>query len=151
MLYFRSRKIPEISNIRYICHPFSQAIINTYRVPTRLLIAGGGEIKSLEGTTQGDPLAMQFYALGMNPLILLLSSQVHEVKQVWLADDATGAGKLEKLKLWWDLVIQEGAKYGYFVNQSKSWLILKNHDQLEAAEEIFEGSQIKITTAGKGI
>ena len=145
----RLNRMAALHNIRYICHPFSQAIINTYRVPARLFITGGGEIKSLEGTTQGDPLAMQFYALGMNPLTLFLSTHVHEVKQVWLADDATGAGKLEKLKLWWDLVIQEGVKYGYFVNQSKSWLILKNHDQLEAAEEIFEGSHIKITTAGK--
>jgi hypothetical protein len=42
-----------LHNIRYICHPFSQVLINTYRVPARLLIIGGGEIKSLEGTTQG--------------------------------------------------------------------------------------------------
>ena len=69
---------------------------------------------------------MQFYALGTNPLLRLLRAQVPEVKQVWLADDATGAGKLDKLKEWWDKVILEGTKFGYFVNQSKSWLILKN-------------------------
>ena len=138
-----------LHNVRYICHPFSQALINTYRVPSRLLIVGGGEIKSLEGTTQGDPLAMQFYALGTNPLLQHLQSRVPEVQQVWLADDATGAGKLDKLKLWWDEVIEEGTKLGYYVNESKSWLILKNPDDLETAQTVFENSSIKITTAGK--
>ena len=138
-----------LHNIQYICHPISQALINTYRVPSRLFIIGGDEIKSLEGTTQGDPLAMQFYALGTNPLLRLLQAQVPEVKQVWLADDATGAGKLGKLKVWWDKVILEGMKLGYFVNQSKSWLILKNPDELATAQSIFENSQIKITTSGK--
>ena len=138
-----------LHNIQYICHPMSQALINTYRAPSRLFIIGGGEIKSLEGTTQGDPLAMQFYALGTNPLLRLLQRCVPEIKQVWLADDATGAGKLDKLKLWWDKVILEGTKLGYFVNQSKSWLILKDPDELETAQNIFENSQIKITTSGK--
>ena len=31
-----------------------------YRIPTRSFIAGGGEILSREGRTQGDNLAMPF-------------------------------------------------------------------------------------------
>ena len=58
---------------------------------------------SSEGTTQGDPLAMQFYALGTNPLLRFLQSKVPEVSQVWLADVAMGAGKLPSLKAWCDL------------------------------------------------
>ena len=138
-----------IHNIQYLCHPFSQALINTYRVPSRLFIIGGGEIQSQEGTTQGDPLAMQFYALGTNPLLQHLRQSVPEVQQVWLADDATGAGKLDSLKVWWDKVIQEGTKLGYFVNESKSWLILKNPEDLDRAKTIFGNSSIKFTTSGK--
>ena len=138
-----------LHNIRYLCHPFSQVLINTYRVPSRLLIIGGGEIQSLEGTTQGDPLAMQFYALGTNPLLQHLRACVPEVQQVWLADDATGAGKLDQLKTWWDKVIEEGTKLGYYVNESKSWLILKNPEDMENAKSIFQNSSIKFTTAGK--
>ena len=41
---------------------------------------------------------------------------VKVVKEVWLADDATSGGKLEPLKQWWDIVIEEGAKFGYHVN-----------------------------------
>ena len=91
---------------------------------------------------------MQFYALGTNPILNLLRSQVPEVQQVWLADDASGAGKLAQLRVWWDNIIREGAKFGYSVNQSKSWLILKNPDIELAAQSIFEGSSIQITTAG---
>jgi len=138
-----------LHNIRYICPPLSQTLINTYRKPARLFIGGGKEIMSSEGTTQGDPLAMQFYALGTNPLLRFLQSKVPEVSQVWLADDATGAGKLPRLREWWDLVITEGVKLGYHVNESKSWLILKNPNEMEAAKRTFEGSHINMTTSGK--
>ena len=74
---------------------------------------------------------------------------VPEVQQVWLADDATGAGKLDKLKLWWDKIIHEGEKLGYFVNETKSWLILKKTEDDDVARSLFANSSIKITTCGK--
>ena len=58
-----------LHNIRIICPPFANILINTYRMPSRLLVTGGGEIQSQEGTTQGDNLAMAFYGLGTNPLL----------------------------------------------------------------------------------
>ena len=138
-----------LHNIQYLCHPFSKVLINTYRASSRLFIIGGGEIQSQEGTTQGDPLAMQFYALGTNPILQYLRMSVPEVQQVWLADDATGAGKLDKLKLWWDKIIHEGEKLGYFVNETKSWLILKKPEDDDVARSLFANSSIKITTCGK--
>ena len=47
---------------------------------------------SEECTTQGDPLAMPMYALGVVPLINALSDDF--IKQVWYADDATACGHL---------------------------------------------------------
>ena len=47
-----------------------------------------GEISSLEGTTQGDPLALSMYALAVVPLIRQLHSTVPDASQVWFADDA---------------------------------------------------------------
>ena len=67
-------------------------------------------------------------------------------QQVWLADDASGVGKLAHLRVWLDKIIQEGAKFGYSVNQSKSWLILKNPDTELAAQSIFEGSNAIMST-----
>ena len=72
-------------------------LINTYRNPARLFIAGGGEILSREGTTQGDPLAMPFYAVFKSLLITILRKKFDCIKQVWLADDASAAGNLDHL------------------------------------------------------
>ena len=68
--------------------------INTYREPTRLFIMGGKELRSVEGTTQGDPLAMSLYAVSLQTLITRLGVSCR-AKQCWFADDATGAGSVE--------------------------------------------------------
>ena len=138
-----------LHNIQYLCPEFATVLINTYRVPSRLFVVNGGEILSVEGTTQGDTLAMQFYGISITPVINFLRERVPNISQVWLADDATGAGTLNELLKWWKLVITEGEKYGYYVKPSKSWLIVKNPDHLQQAEELFHNSPIKKTTAGK--
>ena len=66
-----------------------------------------------------------------NPILRTLKTAIPSISQVWLADDATGAGKLHPLKEWWDLIKMEGTKYGYFVKPTKSWLILKDGSKLE--------------------
>ena len=119
------------------------------RTPARLFLSNGNEIESAEGTTQGCPLAMPFYGISVKPIITKLRQAVPNVFQVWLADDATGAGNLNELKKWWDLIVKEGEKFGYFVKPSKSWLILKNPEKLNETKALFESSPINITTAGK--
>ena len=79
---------------------------------------------------------MSFYALATVEIQNHLLITVGEVKQVWLANDATGAGSLESLKKWW-VEIEECGCYGYYVIQSKSWLILKNQILLKKKKEIF--------------
>ena len=58
--------------------------------------------------------------------------------QVRLADDITGARKILDLRIWWDTIISEGKKFGYYVNQSKSCLIIKNPNNLDHAQNIFK-------------
>ena len=120
-----------LHNIQYVCPPFAPILINTYRNPARLVVNNGRELLSREGTTQGENLAMSFYAVSIKVMLDNLSSlssnpEVGSVKQVWLADDGTGAGKLQSLKSWWDTVLTEGAKIGFHVNASKFWLIAKD-------------------------
>ena len=138
-----NRKVA-LHNMQYLCPNFATVLINTYRQSSRLFITGGGEIASAEGTTQGDSLAMQFYGISTKPLISRLCHQTTKVFQVWLADDATGAGTLPNLRKWWDIVQNEGKQFGYFVKPTKSWLI---PNQLQ--ETMFRDSEIRITTAGK--
>ena len=138
-----------LHNIQYTCPPFAKVLINTYRQPSHLFVAGGKEISSREGTTQGDNLAGSFYALGTTPLQNKLREKSPEIKQVWLADDATGGGSIINLRPWWDTIINDGGKFGYDVNEGKSWLILKDPAKLQLARDTFQGTAIKITTEGK--
>ena len=125
-----------LHNVQRTCPAFATILINTYRVSSRLAVSGGAEIKSQEGSTQGDNLGGHFYNQGTIPLQTLLSVTVPSVSQVWLADDATGAGTLEHLKEWWDCIVKSGSRFGYLVNNSKSWLILKDPALLEQASAL---------------
>ena len=58
-----------LHNIQIMCKEMALYVINTYRIPSRLFICGGGEILSREGTTEGDPLAMPWYALHTSIMI----------------------------------------------------------------------------------
>ena len=66
--------------------------------PSRLFITGGKEILSNEGTTQGDLIAIEVYALGLIPLLTwIISNNTGNLIHVGLADDLTGVGKIHKL------------------------------------------------------
>ena len=138
-----------LHNIQTTCPQFATILVNTHREPTRMVILGGKEILSTEGTTQGDNLAMTFYALGTTLLQNALRTAAPHVKQVWLVDDATVAGTLTNLKTWWDTIFIQGTKIGYNVNQNKSWLKLKDKNNRQTAKDMFRDTEIQITTDGK--
>ena len=70
-----------LHNIQISC-PFSRILINTYRIPSRMIILGGVALQSTEGTTQGDNLAMPFYAISTVQIQHILRFSVSDVKQV---------------------------------------------------------------------
>jgi hypothetical protein len=137
-----------LHNIQITCPKIATYLINTYRHPTRLFIAGGKEILSQEGTTQGDPLAMPWYSLSTVSMINHLRTEVDDITQVWLADDAAAAGKIKQLHEWYLCLENIGKQHGYYVNGSKSWLIVKSNEAAERAKTIF-GDSVNITTEGK--
>jgi len=137
-------RIVALHNIRQLCPPFAPILINIYRSPASLFISGN-VLLSEEGTTQGDPLAMPFYALATIPLLQRLPSGV---VQVWYADDACAGGKLCALRKWWDHLCKLGPSFGYFVNPVKTWLITKHHVQQDAVAG-FADSGIRITSEGR--
>ena len=92
---------------------------------------------------------MSFYALATIEINNRLRITASEVKQVWLADDATGAGSLESLKRCWINIIEEGGRYGNYLNESKSLFVLKNQTLLIKIEILFSDTKINVTTEGK--
>ena len=89
---------------------------------------------------------MAMYAIGVMPLINKL--QAHEAKQTWFADDATACGRSNELLEWFTDLKKFGPGFGYFVNPSKSWLIVKE-DHLTIAKKVFDGTGINITVDGR--
>ena len=99
-----------LRNTYVICPAIATYVSNTYRHPSRRFVAGGAEIKSQGGTTQGHPLAMPWFSLNTVPVIQSLRNQVPSVKHVWLADDVFGGGKLRDLREWYNLIVSQGKR-----------------------------------------
>ena len=74
---------------------------NCYRQWATLVVrniedGSGHFFHSKEGVTQGDPLAMITYYIGVLPLIRVLRTNHTQVSQPWYADDAGTGGSLER-------------------------------------------------------
>ena len=133
-----------IHNIKVSCPSLARYVENTYKDPTQLCIATGskrqiGKIQAEEGISQGDPIAMAIYAMG---IAALLNEHVAN------ADDLTGAGKIDKLKAWWDQIVTLGLQVGYHPNTRKSFLIFKPK-YYDHAENLFSGSNVVIIKEGQ--
>ena len=104
---------------------------------------------SVEETTQGDLLAMPGYGIGILPLLAAIKPEAEtQMKHVAYVDDLAGGSKLRKIREWWDRVVENGPKYGYYPKASKSWLVVKPEMELEATE-IFNGTGVNITIEGR--
>ena len=140
----RLKRQVTLLNCEKICPALSHILINTYRNNSQQFVDGQC-ILSKEGTTQGDPLSMAMYAIGTQPLIRRLDGIA---KQLWYADDSAAGSSLERLKRWWDMLVEIGPLYGYFPNSSKTHVLAKPQ-YAEAAREIFKDTGIVISTEGE--
>ena len=134
-----------LHNIEILCpqlHPF---LNNFYKQPA-ILFVGGKSILSSEGTTQGDVAAMIMYAISMIPLVY--DKTVTDIHKNFYADDGAGAGKLIRVKEWWELMKVRGPNYGYFPEPSKTVLVVKPQ-HLDEAEALCKSDGLIIRTSGK--
>ena len=133
-----------MQNLPILCPELAFFINNCYATPARLFISGGQEIKSAEETTQGDPTAMAaMYAIFILPLLETKS----KAKKIAFADDFGGVGSIEFLREWWDSITELGPYIGYYPNDSKSTLVVKER-YLDQAISFFADTNIKITCNG---
>ena len=139
-----------LHNVEYLCPPMATYLRNCYQKPSRLFIAGGKELVSAEGTTQGDPTAMPAYGIGILPFLALIRppQEVGEVKQVAYADDIGGGAKLGLHREWWNNIVQHGPSFGYFPKAAKSWLVVKP-EKYDEALQVFANTGINVTKEGR--
>ena len=140
-----------LHNIYILCPAISTFVTNCYATPARLFVIGGSEIKSNEGATQRDLVAMTIYALGITSRVMmmaeLVSTKCHDIKVVTFADDFSAAGKLKSL-LQWTALFKVGPKFGYFPEPARSWLITKPETHA-IGKELFKDTTVKIINSGK--
>ena len=85
----------------------------------------GKEITISEGTIQGCGLSTGFYDIGGNPLVQVMKEPL--VSQQWIYDDLAATGNPDDLRLWFEKLILEGPKFGYFPNAEKCYILA--HDE----------------------
>ena len=63
--------------------------------------------------TQGEPLAMVAYGIGIVPLIKRMKALYPKITQTWYADDAGALGTFGNIELYFNLLKRFGPGHGY--------------------------------------
>jgi hypothetical protein len=88
--------------VRHEWPPGGKFAFNCYKHWAVLVLRGNdGQaifIFSKEGVTQGDPLSMFAYRIGILPLIPQLKAEIPQVEQPWYADDAGAGARFDEIE-----------------------------------------------------
>ena len=103
---------------------------------------------SKEGVTQGDPLAMIAYGIGVLPLIQDLRRSHPRVTQPWYAYDAGAGGKLGDIMAHFRDLQLRGPARGYYPEPIKSILVVAKRN-VPRAKEYFRGIGIQVVTGSR--
>ena len=103
---------------------------------------------SKEGVTQGDPLVMIAYGIGVLPLIRVLQVDHPQVYQPWYADDAGAWGRFQDIMAHFRDLQLKGPARGYFSNPTKSILVVSEKN-VPRAKAYFRGMGIKVVTGSR--
>ena len=94
----------------------------------------GHLLHSKEGVTQGDPLAMIAYGIGVLPLIRVLRRDHPQVTQPWYADDVGAGWNFEAMIAHFRDLQLKGPSRGYFPEPTKSILVVAEQNVPQATE-----------------
>ena len=103
---------------------------------------------SKEGVTQGDPLSIIAYGIGVLTLMRDLRRDLPQVTQPWYADDAGAGGNFEAMMAHFRELQLKGLARGYFPEPTKSILVVAEQN-VPRATEYFCGMGIKIVTRSR--
>ena len=81
-------------------------------------------LHSREGVTQGGPLSMIAFGIGILLLIKSIKLDISDVTQSWYADDAGDLGTFTRLETYFDSLTRQVPGRGYYPKPPKSVLIV---------------------------
>ena len=121
----------------------AQFTFNCYRHWATLVIRGIGDgsghfLQRKEGVTQGAPLAMIAYGIGVLPLIRELREAHPRVTQPWYADNAGAGGTFIDVQAQFQDLQARGPALGYYPEPTKSILVM-SPENVARSEEHFRG------------
>ena len=107
----------------------AQFTFNCYRHWSTLVVRDTGDgsghfLHSKEGVTQGDPLAMIAYGIGIPPLIRELREAHPRVTQPWYVDYAGAGGTFAEVQAHFQDLQVWGPARGYYPELTKSILVV---------------------------
>ena len=141
-------RVAALWNTRILWPRASRFLFNSYRGFSFLVIGGHpGFILSKEGVIQGDPLSMLMYSVSILPLIHFLID-LKRWSQNWYADDSSCIADFASLKDWFSLLCQRGPGFGYFVEPTKSSLVVNSKFEMEAVNA-FEDLGVRVVTSSR--
>ena len=82
-------------------------------------------LHSIEGVTQGYPLEMIVYEIGIIPLINILKREIPDVTQPLYAYDDRSLGMFARLQAYFDSLARQGPGRGYHPEKTKIVLIVR--------------------------
>ena len=81
-------------------------------------------LHSREGMTQGDPIAMIEYGIGILPLIKNIKQEIPDVTQTCYAENSGALGTFARLETYFDSITRQEPGRGYHPKPSKRVLIV---------------------------
>ena len=100
--------------------------------------------------TQGDPISIATYGIGVLPLIKLLKAEFTDITQPWYVDDTGALIMFSNVELYFNLLKRFGPGCGYCPKPSK--IILAVHpDNLEARKRFGLSYGFKVCTGARYI
>ena len=142
MLWVVRHEWPSGARFCFNCYQHHALLVNRGAIGKTVMIP------SQEGVTQGDPLAMICFGIGILPLIRQLKSEFPAAKQQWYADDGSIAGTFATIQAVFEQLQQLGPNYGYFPESSKSILIVSPQN-VEQAKAEFANLQFQVETGAR--
>ena len=115
--------------VRHVWPSGACFVFNCYRHWSSLVLRNGNGttifLHSKEGVTQGVPLAMIVYEIGILPLIKNLKREIPDAAQPWYYDNARALGMFMRLETYFDSLTCQGPGRGYYPKPSKRILIIR--------------------------
>ena len=109
-------------------------------------VYGSGHfLRSKEVVTQGDPLSMIEYGIGVLSLIRELWTAHLQVTQPWYSDDLGAGGMFQQVQEHFQDLQAKGTAWGYYPGPIKSILVVAPGNVAQA-EEHFRGLGIWVVT-----